>query len=148
MKVILLKEVPKLGLAGEIKDVSSGYARNYLIPKGLASIATTGRLNVIKEKVRVKERKEKKQRLKGKEIIKKLNDKILVIKKKANAEGHLFAGLHENEIIDKIEKEMGLKLKKREIIFEEPVKKLGQAKVKIVMSPEEICVLTVNIEKE
>jgi len=148
MKVILLKDVLKLGSAGEIKEVSSGYARNFLILKGLASIATPDRLNIIKGKIRVKERKQEEHRSNLKKVVEKLKNKTFVFKKKANAEGHLFAGLHENEIIDKIEKEVGLKLKKREIIFEEPIKKLGQAQVKIALSPEETYVLGINIEKE
>lgn len=148
MKVILIKDVLKLGSTGEIKEVSSGYARNYLLPKSLAQIATPDGLNLIEGKARVKDRKEKERRLKGEKILGKLKGKIFTFKKKANAEGHLFASLHENEIIDKIENEVGLKLKKQEIILVEPVKKLGQARLKVVLSPEESCDLVINIEKE
>lgn len=104
MKVILLKNINSLGKQGEIKEVSDGYARNFLIPRQLADIATNDLIEHI-QKLRHKEAKIAKKELEYSEsIADKLEGKIFEIRAKASSEGRLYASVHPQEISQLLKK--------------------------------------------
>ncbi|MFA5070067.1 MAG: 50S ribosomal protein L9 [Patescibacteria group bacterium] len=148
MKVILQKEIKNLGKEGDLKQVSDGYARNYLIPRGLAEPATPSKINIVRGKQKKASEKEKRAQKRFKETADKLKIKILEFKKKANEAGHLFAGLHAAEIIAKIEAETGVKLKDGSLELAEPLKKIGPAVIRVKLSPQNQIDLPINILKE
>ena len=148
MKVILLKEVKNLGKEGDVKSVCDGYARNFLIPRGLAEPATPSKMNIIHGKRKKAAEKGEKAKNRQKEMAEKLKSKTVEFKKKANEAGHLFAGLHAPEIIAKIEAETGVLLKKENLNLDEPLKKLGPTVLKIKLGPHYQIELPINIEKE
>jgi large subunit ribosomal protein L9 len=125
MKVILLQNVPKLGLKNEIKEVSEGHAINFLIPKRLAKFATVEAINkVITEKV-IKTKKTELLHTKAHGLLNKVDGKEVVIKTKANEKGHLFAQVHIKEIADAIGN-IGVDISEDWIDLENPIKSIGE----------------------
>lgn len=125
MKIILLKEVRGLGRAGDVKDVSDGYALNFLLPKKLADVLTKGGLNTL-ESQKKKEEKIKKLEVKSKKKeIKKVNGRSFVITAKADETGTLYAKLDAKAIASELVKQ-GNKIEAGEIKLAEPIKKIGE----------------------
>ena len=144
MEVILLKEVYGLGHAGEVKEVKSGYARNYLIPAGLAFTVTRHNLRMLeaqKKKLIKLELKNNQEKIK---LAKKINGQEFEIKVKADDKGTLFAGLDAKVIADELQKQ-GFFVETKEVILNKAIKKVGEyevelrleekkAKIKIIIS--------------
>lgn len=131
MKIILLKDVAKVGRKYDIKDVADGYALNLLIPRGLAQTATKDSIARV-EKLKSNDLADKKIQeellLKNLEVIKKLK---IEIKEKANDKGHLFAGVTKERIKEEITKATRLNLDVDSIVLDKPLKEVGEHKVSI-----------------
>lgn len=131
MKVILLKDVPKVGRKFEVKEVSDGYATNLLLPRGLAEKATPQALTELKKQIDESSASEKIQQ----ELLHKNFDSLkkaeIKIQKPANEEGHLFAGVKADELKNAIEAQLGIVLPKNFIELEHPLKTTGEHLVKI-----------------
>jgi len=125
MKIIFLKDVPKVGRKFEVKNVSDGYALNLLLPRGLAQIATPEAIKKL-ELLQSQDLTEKKIQgellVKSLEIIKTLS---LTITEKANEKGHLFAGITKERLAQEIEKASRIKLLPESIIIIKPIKEVG-----------------------
>lgn len=130
MKVILLQIVDKLGVKNEIKEVKDGFARNFLIPKGLAKQATKKNLEYLetqketeakKAEEELKEVQEKAQAVDGQEII---------ISVKIGESDQLFESITSQKISEKL-KELGYDVKKNQILLQEPIKEIGEFPIKI-----------------
>ncbi len=135
MKVILTQEVKKLGLKGQVLEVSDGYARNFLIPQGLAEEATKTKLKEIQEKS-VKDEKKKSSEKENAEALKmKLHGKKIEIKVKAGAGDKLFGAVTVKEIADILQKEFRVSIDKKKIDVGEPIKHLGQYNIKLKIYP-------------
>ncbi|MCH5162422.1 MAG: 50S ribosomal protein L9 [Clostridiales bacterium] len=130
MKVILLKDVKAQGKAGEVIDVSDGYARNYLLPNGLAKQATATALNSMKMSKEAEDRRRKKEHDEAVELCKKLAGVTVVVKIKTGANGKLFGALNTAAISDAL-KAQGYELDKKKIVLAEPIKQLGKYTVQI-----------------
>ncbi|MBN1497605.1 MAG: 50S ribosomal protein L9 [Spirochaetes bacterium] len=130
MKVILQKDVPNLGDAGDIKEVSGGYARNYLLPRKLVIVADESSKRAVEHQnklVRIKKEKRKKQSEKIAEGMAGLELQIAV---QVGEEGKLFGSVTAMDISKKL-KERGFEIDKRKIIIENPIKQEGEYTVKI-----------------
>lgn len=130
MKVILKSDVKKLGSKGDIVKVSDGYARNFLMPKGLAEEATQSNLNELKHKEKIRERKYKENLTEAEELASKLEEKDFVIAVKAGENGRLFGSVTTKDIAKAVKKE-GFKIDKRKIDLSDHIKSLGVHKVKV-----------------
>lgn len=130
MKVILLKDIKKLGKKFEVKDVSSGYARNLLLPNGSAIIADKESLKRLEDQKMIEIKKTEEKQKENEEIIKELNNKTIKIETKIGEEGQLFESINEQKISDKL-KEMDFNVDKSEIEIDEPIKHQGEYLVKI-----------------
>ena len=130
MKVILTKDIKGTGYAGDIITVSDGYARNYLIPKGLAKEATLHNLNVAKQQQKALENRKMLERLSAEEAAKRLKGMRVVVKAKCGEGGRLFIR-HRQEISDAILAQHGIEIDKKRIALEENIKDLGEATVQI-----------------
>lgn len=131
MKIILIKNVPKVGLKHDIKDVSDGYALNLLIPRGLAEVATPGNLKKM-EVLKAKEEGEKKA--KEAEIAKNLGEiaKIKIeMKGKANEKGHLFAGITKEMIAEELAKTGHSSIHSDFIVLDKHIKEVGEHDIAI-----------------
>lgn len=126
MKVILLKDVKNVGKKYEVKEVSDGHALNFLIPRKLAETSTESSSKRIHN---IKAREDGEKRVNEDLLIKNLkqvNDVTLEIKETANEKGHLFKGIHQEEIVAELKKQGHLDLLPEYIILEKPIKEIGE----------------------
>ena len=134
MKLILNSDVTKLGRKGDIVDVAKGYARNYLLPKNLAIVATDSNISIA-EKIQEKRIAEITESEELAESIKvALADAHLVIPQKSTDEGTLYAAVANNEIVEVIEKFSGFKIEESQIELNDQVKEIGLHNIKIRIS--------------
>lgn len=132
MKVILLKDVAKLGRKYETKTVSDGHAINLLIPQGLAIAATR---DAVKRIDSLKAASEGERKIQEELLVKNiegLKNATITISGKANDKGHLFAGLHKEAIATEIEKQTRFKLDPSFIVLEHPLKTIGEHQVEVI----------------
>jgi large subunit ribosomal protein L9 len=124
VRVILIKDFENLGKTGETIDVKSGYARNYLIPQGIALIANSAGLKKIQEQVRLKELRNKKALQKAQELADKLSSLSLTIPVQVGEEDRVFGAVTSQMVAEQL-LEKGYEIDKRHIMLEEPIKALG-----------------------
>lgn len=135
MKVILTADVKGKGFAGDIVNVSDGYARNFLLPKGLAKEATVSNLNVAKQQQQANEKRRMLERLSAEDAAKRLNGLKVVVKEKCGDNGRLFGSVTAKEIADAILTQHGIEIDKKRIAMDEPIKELGETGVSIKVFP-------------
>jgi large subunit ribosomal protein L9 len=135
MKVILIEDVKKLGSKGQILEVSDGYARNYLIPHGLAQEATKTKLKEVQEKNLREEKKKTSEKESAQALKNKLHDQKVFIKGKAGTGDRLFGAVTAKEIAETLQTQFGVEIDKKKIEIGEPIKHLGQHRVKIKIYP-------------
>lgn len=131
MKIILLKDVAGVGQKHDVKDVTAGYAQNFLIVKGLAEVATPKKM-ASAEKLQ-KERAEELEKSQGllKAALESLGSKPLVLKAKANEQGHLFEGVHEAKIAELLSEKVGTAVPANAISLKSPIKEIGVHTVRV-----------------
>ena len=135
MRVVLIQTVKNLGKEGEIKEVADGYARNFLIPKGLAKEATATLLKENEER-KVREQKQKdKEKARAEQIKEKLDGKTIKVKARTGGGDKLFGAVTAREISEVIKHEMQIDIDKKKIDLTEPIKHLGQYRIKIKIYP-------------
>jgi len=131
VKVILLSDVSKLGKRGEIKEVSDGYARNFLIPRGLAKELKEGELRHYEEEKRRQQKRLEKLKMESEKKLKELLAKKLVIKAKAGSNGKLYGAITSANIAEALSRELNEKFDKKNIELDGHIKELGVYKVGI-----------------
>jgi large subunit ribosomal protein L9 len=147
MEVVLKKDHEKLGKAMDVVNVKDGYARNFLIPQGIAVVATEGNRKAVAESKRLSEKREE-GKLKDARVQAKKIEKIpCTIKVKVGEEDKLFGSVTTQEIADFLAKE-GFSVEKRAIELEEPIKQLGVYTVKVNLYKEEYAKLKVWVVKD
>ena len=130
MKVIFTADVRGQGKKGELKEVSTGYARNYLLPRGLATEATADNLNAFKLKEKARAAQIAKERAQAEEYAKKLSGVQVTIRAEAGANGKLFGAVTSQEISDALREQFGMDVEKNKIVQPEPIKSYGSYTVK------------------
>ena len=130
MKVILSADVRGQGKKGEMKEVSDGYARNYLLPRGLAVAATQDNLNAMKLKEAAKKKQMEKEKAAAQENAKRLESVVVKISAKAGDSGRLFGSVTSKEISEALAAQYGIEIEKNKIVQAEPIKSFGSYEVK------------------
>ena len=130
MKVIFTVDVKGQGKKGEMKDVSDGYARNYLLPRKLATEATADNLNALKLKEKAKAAQIAKEKALAAAYAEKLSAVQVIIRAKAGANGKLFGAVTSQEISDALKAQFDLDIEKNRIVQAEPIKSYGSYTVK------------------
>lgn len=147
MKVIFMQDVAGVARKNDVKEVSSGYASNFLFPKGLAKIATTEAIKKAEEaKANAVARKEELKE-NAKEIGQKLSGLKIVFKAKVAENGHLYGAITEKDIMEKVEKEGKVELAKKNVKMEKHIKDLGEHTVEIKISDEVSVQIKVLVEE-
>lgn len=146
MRVILKAEVRGLGRAGDIKDVADGYARNYLLPKGLAIEATGGELRVLAQERHSEKSRKDRAHQDAEELAKRLGEVTLVFKLKAGDQGKTFGSVTAKEVADALTKEAKAEIDKTKIVLREPLRALGIHKVEVRLLSDVRANVTVAIE--
>lgn len=135
MKIILAKDVKSLGATGEIKEVADGYARNYLLPKGLAFEATEAKIKESREKnLKAQKRKDKEEK-EARELQQRIDGKTITILARTGNSDKLFGAITVREIADTLQKELKVSIDKKKIELKEPIKHLGKHKAKVRIYP-------------
>ena len=146
MQVILLKDVKGQGKAGQVVKVSDGYARNKLIPGGLAVEATPANRKAIeREKAKAKEKYEA-EKAAALDLANRLQDKIVVVKTKVGENGRLFGAITSKEIAAAISEQTGEEVDKRKIILDKPIKETGVESVEIKLFQDVKAKVVIKIE--
>lgn len=148
MKVVLLQDVKALGKKDDVVDVSDGYARNFLFPKGLAVEATKGKLNEISQKKSALENKKRQEMEEAKALAERLSKIEVAIKTKAGAGGKLFGSITAKDIADIIKKEHKIEIDKKKIVLDDAIKSLGTQEVEIKVYPEISAEVKVTVVQE
>ncbi len=131
MKVVLLKGVAKIGKINDIKEVSDGYALNFLIPKKLAKTATDSAINTA---IKIKAQEEAQKKIQKDLLLKNFDDikgVKISITVKANEKGHLFSGIHKEEIIKALKEQTRLDIDPEYLILEHPIKEVGEHRIEV-----------------
>ena len=130
MKVIFNQDVRGQGKKGEMKEVSDGYARNYLLPRKLASEATPDMINAFKLKENAKKAQMEREKAQAEENAKRLEGVVVKISARAGQGGRLFGAITSQEISDALREQHGIEIEKNKIVQSEPIKSFGNFEVK------------------
>ncbi len=147
MKVILVKDVSGLGRAGDIKEVSDGHARNFLIPRGVALLATNEAMSKIQKEKAEHSAKVAKEKEKFEALKNKLSGKTFTIQGRAN-KNSLFAAIHEDHIAKVVGEKSGIDIKADMVKLNQPVKSLGPHEIKIRFAKDLEALVRLNVEAE
>lgn len=148
MKVIFIKDLKGQGKVGDEKNISDGYAKNFLIPKGYAIEATAANLNDLKGK-KDSENFKKQQEIENAEAMKaKLSELTLAIKTKCGENGKLFGSITAKDVSDELKKQFGLSVDKKKIVLPDGIKTIGTHKVEVKLYSGIAGTLSVNIISE
>ena len=135
MKIILGKDVDKLGKEGEVVEVKDGYARNFLLPKGWGYSATISNIKLLEVERKRKGEKEEKEREETRRLAEKIRKLSCTIAARVGEKERLFGSVTKEEIITALSREQGIKLEKQAVILSEPIKRLGVYKIPLRLAP-------------
>ncbi|WP_128895584.1 50S ribosomal protein L9 [Longirhabdus pacifica] len=147
MKVILMKDVKGQGKKGEVKNVSEGYARNFLFPQGLAKVATDGNVKQLDQQKQANDKRKEQELEEAKQFAKQLEELTLVIHSKAGEGGRLFGSITNKQIAQELAKQK-VTIEKRKIELPTPIRTLGVSNVKIKCYPGVSAQLKVQVVEE
>lgn len=148
MKVILLKDVKDLGKKGDLVNAKSGYARNFLIPKGDALEATPGNLKKWKKEQAELAEERKEEHSEALALKEKIEAISINIQGKAGEGGRLFGSITSKDIADRLKKDHGIVIDRRKIELKDNIKALGTTNVDVRVYPEITANLTVNVKEQ
>ena len=148
MKVLLTETVDNLGSAGEVKKVADGYARNFLIPKGLAVPVTAGVLKQAELQRQAEAKRQERETVKAESLARTLSQVILTFQVKAGEKDKLYGSITNADIAEALERETGQAIDKRKVELEEPIRELGSYYVPIKLLPDVAPRITVVVERE
>lgn len=145
MKVILTKDVAGLGRAGDVKEVSDGHARNFLLPRHLVLPATRSSLQKLQKEEQERIDRAKRQDEKFLAVKNKIQSKTFIIKGKAEKQ-HLFAAIHEDQIAKVLSDSLSLELHSSQIVMSKPIKNLGLHEVEIRFNENHIAKINLEVQ--
>ena len=148
MEVLLLKDVEQLGQTGEIKRVADGYARNFLIPRGLATMATPGAVKQAEQVRQSDARRQAKELDKAQALAQELDGRSVTFQARAGESDRLYGSITNANIAEALEEQVGKVVDRRKIELEEPLKELGMHAVTIRLAPGAEAKITVIVERE
>ncbi len=148
MKIILTRDVYNLGQAGDVKDIATGYARNYLIPKGLAVKATPGILKEFDLRRATEASREERLAARAEALAQRLSEVALIFEAKASEKGRLFGSITTTDIAEALEREVGEKFDRRKHILSEPLRQVGEHVVSVRLTPDVVTEVQVVVKPE
>ena len=147
MKVIFLQDVKGQGKKGQINEVSEGYGNNFLIKNGLARPATEGNMKTLEQQKKSEEKKKEQEKLDAEKLAAKIGETTVEVKTKAGEGGRLFGAVTSKQIAEGLAK-IGMKIDKRKIELNEPIRSLGYTNVEVKLHPEVRGTLKVHVTEE
>ncbi|HEX9376477.1 MAG TPA: 50S ribosomal protein L9 [Actinomycetota bacterium] len=148
MKIILQKEVEKLGVPGDVVTVADGYARNFLVPRGMAIPASKGAVRHVESLRRAHGARVNKARGEAQALADRLSAIPIKVTARAGEEGRLFGSITTADLAEEIAKQTGQAIDRRDIHLDEPIRSLGTHEVSVRMYPEVNATLSIQVEPE
>ena len=148
MKVILQQDVKGQGKKGQLIEVSEGYARNFLLPRKLAVLATADAMNTMKLQEKAKKAEEARQKAEAEAIAEKLKSSPVKVTARAGANGKLFGAVTTKEVSDALQNQYGIELAKQKIVLDDPIKSFGSYQLKAKLGHEISGTIYVNVTEE
>jgi large subunit ribosomal protein L9 len=148
MKVIFLQDVKGQGKKGEVKELSEGYVRNFLLPKGLVKEASAGNINTLKAQQNYEVKRKEKEKEDAQALGVRLAELTVVIKAKAGEGGRLFGAITSKQIAEALEAQTGVRLDKRKIELADPIRTLGVTQIPVKLHPEVKTTLKIQATEE
>ncbi len=146
MRVVLRDDVENLGQKGDLVDVADGYARNYLVPRGLALKASAGSQKQSDAMRRNREARERRERESAQALAAQFEGRTITIKARAGGEGRLFGSVTSTDIAEAVQKQTGAEIDRRKLALEEPLKELGGIDVQVRLHPDVVATVHVEVE--
>ncbi|AEY64368.1 MULTISPECIES: 50S ribosomal protein L9 [Eubacteriales] len=146
MKVILKQDVKGLGKKEQMVEASDGYARNFLLPRGLAVEATSSNVNIMKTKKEAEAQKKDREISQAKELAKKIKDITVTLKVKAGENGKLFGSITSKDVAEALKSQQKLDIDKKKLVMPDSLKAVGTFEVEVKLYPEINSKFTVKIE--
>jgi len=131
MKVLLAQDVEKLGRAGEVKEVSGGYGRNYLLPKGLAVLATKGQVKQAEERLAAQQKRLQAARKDAEAVAARIAGQTLRFTARVGELDRLYGSITSADIAEKLKAQTGVEIDRRKIDLDEPIKRIGIYPIKV-----------------
>jgi large subunit ribosomal protein L9 len=148
MKVLLTSDVEHLGKAGELKDVSGGFGRNYLLPKGFAVLATRGQIRQAEERLSAQRRRVDVGRKDAQALAARINGVSLRFVVKVGEQDRLYGSVTNVDIAEKLKAQIGIEIDRRKIDLEDPIKRTGTYAVKVRLLSDLEPALNIIVEPE
>ena len=148
MKVVLTKDVKDLGTAGQVKEVSDGYARNFLFPRKLAIPATAAALKQVEAREQAVVKREAREEQQARGLAQRLKDQPIRIFPKVGEQGRLYGSVTAADVAEALSKQVGQPIDKRKIELHEPIRQLGEYQVPFRVSRTVAVTLNVSVERE
>ena len=146
MRVVLRDDVENLGRKGDLLDVADGYARNYLVPRGLAMKATRGVEAQSEAMRRNREAREGREREAAQALAAQFEGRTITIKARAGGEGRLFGSVTAVDIAEAVQKQTGAEIDRRKLTLDEPLKELGGVDLQVRLHPDVVATVHVEVE--
>jgi len=131
MKVILRQDVKGAGKKDEVVNVKDGYARNFLIPRGLAEVASAQNLNLARQRAKAEEHRQAIEVETAKDLAGRISALTVTVKANTGEGGKLFGSITSKEIAEAFEDQHGIKLDRKKIVLDEPIKAIGESEVEV-----------------
>ncbi len=148
MKVVLNKDVKDVGSAGQVKEVSDGYARNYLIPRRLAVPATAAALRQVEDRAKAADRRAATEERQARELAARIQDQALKIFPKVGGQGRLYGSVTAADVADALARQLKVPVDKRRIELADPIRALGEYRVPYRITRNVTASVLVQIERE
>jgi len=148
MKVVFLQDVPKVAKAGDVKEVSDGYSRNYLLPRKLAVVATPAELKNMELQRQANARREVRTEQEAEAFAKVLQDTTVVLKMRAGSKEKLYGSVTSADIAKEIKKLTKQEVDKRKIELTEPIRELGSHQVSIKLTKDVTAIVNVVVKQD
>jgi large subunit ribosomal protein L9 len=146
MRIVLRDDVDNLGKKGEVVDVADGYARNYLVPRGLALKASAGSQKQADAMVRNRAARDRRERENAEAVAAQFSGRTISIKARAGGEGRLFGSVTASDIAEAVQSQTGAEIDRRKLALDEPLKELGGVDVQIRLHPDVVATVHVEVE--
>ena len=148
MKVVLREDVKGLGAAGDVKDVADGYARNFLIPRRLATPATPGALKTVDQQRAANAKRQAQLEAEARALAARLESTTLTLKARVGSQERLYGSITAADIAGALGQELGSPFDRRKLVLEEPIRELGTHTVPVHLARDVTASLTVQVEAE
>lgn len=148
MKVVFLEDVPRIGRAGEVKEVADGYGRNFLLPRKLALLATPAALKLTEAQRQAAALRRERSEAELRELAQQLDGLPISIKAKVGAKDQLYGSIRTFHIAEEISRITGFDIDRKSVELEEPIRQLGSYEVPIKLAKDIMFVVKVTVEEE